>query len=132
MFVAGELSLDGAGGDIPYPDHLVFGTSCKELAIRTEADAADVQITFVWQAAVLQNRDDGSGVDVEDLSRSIAPSSNIFTIPAESYTAHNTLVNKVVDKINIKHPADSRVENGIPITSFTLEMRRYLFRVKFG
>jgi hypothetical protein len=77
-------------------------------------------------------RDNSSVGNVEDLSRSVTSSGNIFAISAEPYAAHDTFVSEVVDKINIKHSTDTRIEDSIPVTAFALEVRCYKLRIKFG
>jgi hypothetical protein len=68
-------------------------------------------------------------VDVENLRRAVATSGHVATILAESHAAHDTLMRKVVDKVNVEYTAGSRVEDGEPITTFLLQVLRELLNV---
>lgn len=92
------------------------------MTIRTEADTSDVKVTILRQAGVLQMLDLLATLDVEDLSRSVATSSNKSSIAAETNTADYTLVGQVVDELNVQGAADTRVENSVPVFTLALEV----------
>jgi hypothetical protein len=48
---------------------------------------------------------------------------------AEADAAYNTVVTKVVKKLDIKDSSHIRIIHGIPVWTFTLKMRWQLFRI---
>lgn len=92
------------------------------MTIRTEADTSDVKITVLRQAGVLQMLDLLATLDVKDLSRSVATSSNESSIAAEANTANYTLVGQVVDELNIQGATDTGVEDSVPVFTLALEV----------
>jgi hypothetical protein len=115
LLVASECISDGPGGNVPDSDQLVLGTSGKVSSIWTEANASDIKISNSIYWLILENANLLTGNYIKNLSWSIATSSNILSIVAESDTANNTFVLKSVNKINIKHTRNFWVENGEPI-----------------
>jgi hypothetical protein len=113
--VASKGISDGPGGNVPDSDQFVLGTSGKVSSIWTEANASDVKIANSIHRLILENANLLTGNYIKNLSRSIATSSNILSIVAESDTANNTFVLKSVNKIHIKHTRNFWVENGEPI-----------------
>lgn len=105
-----------------YSDNLVLSTSREVSSIRTEANASDIQITILTRVRILQMTDLLAGINVEDLRAAIAPGRHILTIIAEANTAHNTLVGKVVNQLNVKRAALAGVEDSMPIFTLALEM----------
>ena len=68
--------------------------------------------------------------NIEDLSRSVATGSDIFTIMTETNAADDTLVLKSVDEIDVKHTRNFWVENGEPIRVDLLLMVRKTLEIK--
>jgi len=66
---------------------------------------------------VLEHTNLFSGLHIEDLSRSIATSCNIFAVVTESHTANHTLMVQRVDEVDIEDALHLGVEDGIPIIS---------------
>jgi hypothetical protein len=73
-----------------------------------------------------------AGSNVEDLSRSVATSGNVLAISAESHTANNTVVNQVVNELNVQHTLHLRVENSVPIGTFAFLGSREIIWVPIG
>lgn len=73
-----------------------------------------------------------AGLNVIDLGGSVASGRDVPAILAESYTADNALVLKVVDKVHIKDTWDPRVEHREPIVTFTLLVGRQPLRIQVG
>ena len=71
-------------------------------------------------------------VDIVYLGRAIAACRNILAILAEADTAYDTFVQKIVKELDIKNPGQIRVEDGEPITSYTLLLRRQVIGVQVG
>lgn len=115
-----------------YADNFVLRSCRKVLAIRAKAHAADIEIAIFRQSRVLKNRDAMSGLDVEDLSGSVAAGGNKSTIETKAHTAYHALVVKGMDKIHIKHTLYSGIENGEPIVTFAFEMWWESVRVKIA
>lgn len=65
-----------------------------------------------------------TSLDIEDLRGSIATGGDITAVAAEADAADHTRVSQVVDKLDVEHPGYSRIEDGVPIISFTLEIGR--------
>jgi Na+/H+ antiporter NhaA len=61
-----------------------------------------------------------TSVYVEDLGRTIAAGCQVFTIATEAHAADNTVVNQMMDKVDIEHPLHLWVEDSIPISTFFL------------
>jgi hypothetical protein len=100
---------------LTYSDQFIFCASCKVSSIRAEADASDVQITDGVDRLILEDADFLSSHDIKNLCRSVAAGGYIFSVVAEADAAHNTLVLKSVDKINIKYAGYLRVEDSKPV-----------------
>lgn len=92
------------------------------MTIRAEADTSDVKVTILRQAGVLQMLDLLSTLDIEDLSRTVATSSNESSITAETNTADYTLVGQVMDELNIQSATNAWVENSVPVLTLALEV----------
>jgi hypothetical protein len=120
--VTSELVTDLASGNFPNANDLIFGTSGQVLTIRTEADTSDIKVTILRQAGVLQMLDLLATLNVKDLSRSVATSSNKSSITTETNTANYTLVGQVVDKLNVQGATDTGVENSVPVFTLALEV----------
>lgn len=99
---------------------LVFGASGKILPVGTEADTANIKISFLVDSLVLECRNILSRTYIIDLSRSVAARSHVLAISTESDTADNTVMNKVVNKFHIQDSLDLRIEYSIPVCAFTL------------
>jgi len=66
--------------------------------------------------------------NVEDLGGPVATGSDVLAIMAETDAAHNALMRKVVDQVNIEHTAHTVVENGEPVGTLALEVSGYCVR----
>ena len=115
-----------------HPDDLVLGTSSEVLAIRTEANTADVQVSILASVVVHQMADLLTTVDVEDLRRPVAASRNISAVMAEANTADNTLVNKVVHQVDVQTTHDARIEDRVPVLTLALQRLRQLVQLEIG
>jgi len=71
-----------------------------------------------------------AGLDVKDLSRAIASSSDVSSVATESYAADHTGMGEVVDKLYVKDTWDLWVENRVPVIPNTLEVRGKLIHLK--
>lgn len=107
-----------------YSNHLVLSSSGKILAIRTEANASDVQVTASVGVIVLQYADLLSSDNVVYLSRLVTSCCNIFPIHAESHAADNALMRQSVNKVYIEETRDGRVEHDEPIVPSFLVLSR--------
>jgi hypothetical protein len=67
-----------------------------------------------------------TGLNIKDLSRSVATSCDIFAVMTEPHTAHDTFVVEGVDKIDVKNALHLRVEDGVPIVSGLLVVRSHV------
>jgi hypothetical protein len=115
-----------------YANDLILGTSCKVLAIWTEAHTSDVQVAVLVNAIVLQVADLLSSIHIEYLRTTIAASRDKATIMAETNAAYNALMREIVHKIDIKPTWHARVENGMPVFALALEMWWKLVRFEIG
>jgi hypothetical protein len=73
-----------------------------------------------------------ASVDIVYLGRTIAACRNVLAILAEADTTYDTFVQKIVKELDIKDSGQIRVEDGEPITSYTLLFRRQVIRVQVG
>ena len=112
-----------------YPNQLVLSSSCKILAVRTKADAADVKIAVEIKAIVLKNANLLARVDIIDLGRPITAGCHIFTISAEPDTADNALVLQGVHQIDVENAGDRLIEHRPPIILDLLDVARETLRV---
>lgn len=126
VYVLGELFAVKT-----YTNDLVLGTSGKVSSIRAEANAADVEVAFSVGVTILQVADLLAGVDIEDLSRSVAASSNETTVMAEAYAADDTLVRQVMHKIHVESAWHARVKDSMPILTLALQVGWKLLRFQF-
>lgn len=108
--------------DCTNANDLVLSTSSQVLTIRAEADTSDVKVAILRQAGILQMLDLLSTLNIEDLSRTVATSSNESSITAETNTADYTLVGQVVDELNVQSATNAWVENSVPVFSLALEV----------
>lgn len=76
------------------------------------------------QAGILQVLNLLTSLDIEDLGGPVAACSDETTVATEADAADNALMCQVVHKLNVKHSAHTRVEDGIPVITFPLQMRR--------
>lgn len=113
-----------------YSDLFVLCAGSQISAIRAEADAADIEVSFfIKHTIILQSSYQLSSRNIKYLRRAVATSSNIFAVIAKSYTANNAIVNEVMDKVDIQDARHFRVENGVPVGTFSLLARGKLVRV---
>ena len=63
---------------------------------------------------ILQNTDLLATGNIENLSRLVAPSCDVFTVLAEANAANNAVVLERVDQIDIENSLDLGVEDGVP------------------
>jgi len=61
-------------------------------------------------------------LDIEDLSRTVATSSDESSITAETNTADYTLVGQVMDELDVQGATNARVENSVPVFALALEV----------
>lgn len=73
-----------------------------------------------------------ASVDIVYLGRTIAACRNVLAILAETDTTYDTFVQKIVKELDIQNSGQVRVEDGEPITSYTLLFRRQVIRVQVG
>jgi hypothetical protein len=96
----------------------ILGTSGEVFPVRTEANATDVEITILINRLILKSSYVLTSGHVEDLSRSVTSCSNVFAIPTESHAADNTVVQQVVDELNVQDPLDFGIKDCVPIGAF--------------
>ena len=132
LLVASELVFDCARGNVPDTDDLVLGTGSQVLAVRAEAYAPDVQVAILGETTVLEVRNRVSSFDVEDLGRTVATGGDIAAIETEAHATNHTLVGQVVNQVDVKHTSCPRVENGVPVIAFPLELRRQLLNLEIS
>lgn len=131
LLVTGKSVADRPRRDIPnlnmlasfrrsegatYSNQLVLGSSSKVPPVRTEAHAADVQVAHRIDRLVLENGNLESGLDIENLGRTVASGRDKFSVVTEPDTADDTLVLQGVEKVDIEHARDLGVEDGEPIS----------------
>ena len=73
-----------------------------------------------------------SGLDIENLRRTVAASRDVAAVQAEPHTTNNTLVRKVVDQVNVEHAAGTGVEHGEPVTALLLQVLGQLLDVEIS
>jgi hypothetical protein len=117
---------------LTHPDDLVFSTGREEFAVGAEAHTPDVEVSIFRQAAVLEMCDWVSGIDLEDLSRAVAASGYKAAVETEAHTAHDALVGKVVDQVNVQHTLCARIEDGEPILALLLKVLWQLLNIQVG
>ena len=84
------------GAALTYPDNLVFCAGREMFPVWTEANTPDVQIAVLGKAIVLQVTDLLASLNIKDLSRAVATSSDISAVSAEAHTAYHTRMRQVV------------------------------------
>lgn len=152
LLVSTEDMLDGALVDIPnlkpitvsqrsshmlrvsyklktYANLLILGTSRKIFAIRTEANAANVQVAVLVDILILESGHILTGGHVEDLSRAIAARRQVLAVTAEAHTANDAIVIQMMHQLHIEDTLDLGVEHGVPIGTLTLLRRRQIIRI---
>lgn len=117
---------------LTYPNLFILGTSGKVLAIRAEADAANVQIAILIDSVILESGHVLTSGHVEDLSRAVATSRQILAVATETNATDNAIVVQVVNQLNIQYTLYLRVEDCIPIRTLALLGRRQIIRVPVG
>lgn len=65
-----------------------------------------------------------TSLDIENLGRLVAASGDVLAVVAKANTANNALVGERVDQVDIQNALHLRVENGIPVVTRLLVMRR--------
>lgn len=100
-----------------YSDQLVFSTGSKVLAIGTEANAANVQITSDIHSVVLEYTELLARLNVVNLSGTVAAGGYVLAVMAEAHAADNTLVCESVDKIDIQHARHVLVKDDEPVVT---------------
>lgn len=73
--------------------------------------------------------DELSALNLEDLGRSVAASSDVSAIMAKAHAAHNTGVRETVDEVDVQDPARSRVEDCEPIWALSFEVLGDIVRI---
>jgi hypothetical protein len=115
-----------------YSDDLVLCTGGEEQAVGAEAHTPDVQVTVFGQTAILEMRNRVASVDIENLRGAVAACCHIPAVHAEAYTADDTLMRKVVDKVDVQDTPGARVEDGEPIAALLLQVLWQLLNVEIG
>lgn len=117
---------------VTYSNQLVLGASSQVLAIRTEAHASDVQVAGDIHAVVLQHAQFLARLDIVDLGRSVATSSDVFPVGTEPHAADHTLMLQGVDQVDVKHSGNRLVENDEPVIPRLLGMGRHAVGVQIA
>jgi hypothetical protein len=102
------------------------------LTVRTETNAANIEVTVFRERGILQVCNLIASLYVIDLSGTVASSGYEPAVKTEAYTAHHTLVGQIVDKVHIEHTASARVEDGKPIIAVFLEVGWQLLNIEIG
>jgi hypothetical protein len=111
---------------------LIFSTRSKVLAVRAEANATNVEIAVLVDRLILKGGYILAGSDIKNLSRSITASGDVFAIATESDAANNTVVNQVVDELNVQYSLHFGVEDCVPIGTFPFLGGRKIIWVPVG
>ncbi|KAI6767872.1 hypothetical protein HG530_005881 [Fusarium avenaceum] len=114
-----------------YSNQLVFGTRGEVAAIRTETNAANVEIgAHIRGVVIFKHANLFTGLNIENLSGSVAASCNVFAVMTESNTANDTFVVERVDKVDIKDSLHLRIEDGVPILASLLVVGSHSINLK--
>jgi hypothetical protein len=73
-----------------------------------------------------------SSLHIENLRGAVATGCYKATVKTEAHTTNNTLMGKVVDKVDIEDTSGAGVEDGEPIATFLLQVLRQLLDVQIG
>jgi hypothetical protein len=111
---------------------LILSTSSKVLAVRTEANATNVEITVLVDGLILKSGYILTSSNVEDLSRSVTTGGDVLAVSAESHTANNTVMDQVMNELNVQHTLHLRVENSVPVGAFAFLGSREIIWVPIG
>ena len=114
------MEIGDSGDKTTHSDLFVFCPSCQVHSVRAETHASNVQISIFIHAVILQFGHLIAGPNVEYLCRAIASSGYVSAIVTKSNTANDTLMDEVVNEVDIENPSDIRIEDCIPIVSLTL------------
>lgn len=71
-----------------------------------------------------------TGLNIENLSGSVAASCNIFAVVTKSNTANDTFVVERVDEVDIKDSLHLRIEDGVPILASLLVVGSHSINLK--
>jgi hypothetical protein len=115
-----------------YPNLLILGAGCEELAIGTEADAADVKVAVLVHILVLQGGHVLTGGYIKDLSGTVATRCEIFAVTTETDAANDAIMDKMMHKLDIEHALHLWVEYGVPIGALSLLRSRQVIRIPVG
>ena len=85
-----------------YSDQLIFSSGSQVSTIWAEADASDVKVSLFIDCVVLKLTDFLTSVDIVYLCRSIATRRDVLAILTETDTAHDTFMQKVVEKLDVE------------------------------
>jgi hypothetical protein len=102
---------------------LVLCTGGEVFAVRTEADTPDIQVSVFVDGFILKGRDVQASGHIKDLGGSIATGSHVFSVPAKSHAADNTVMHQMVDELYVQDSLDFRIEDGVPVRGFPLLSR---------
>lgn len=80
-----------------YPNLLILRTSRKELPVRAETDAPNVEIAVLVHRLVLERSNVMTRINIEDLRRTVAARSKVLAIAAEADTANHAVVYEVMN-----------------------------------
>jgi hypothetical protein len=86
-----------------YADQFVFSSGGQITTIRAKAYTSDVQIPLFIYRVILELADFLASIDIVYLSGSIATRRHILAILAETHTAHDAFVQKIMKQLDIKN-----------------------------
>ena len=109
----------GYKGTETYSDLLIFGTCGQVLAIRAEADAADIQIAVLVDVLILKCRHILASSDVENLSRTVATSGQVLAVTTETNAANHAIVGEVVHDRVLARSAFAGTSMYLPVSDVT-------------
>lgn len=102
------------------PDLLIFGAGREVLAVRAEADAANVEIAILIDVLILQRRHLLARLHVVDLRRAVAARGQVLAIAAEANAADHAVMSQVMHQVHIQHALHFGVEHCEPIRPLSL------------
>lgn len=113
-----------------HPNQPILRPRREPLAIGRETDRADVQITFLGHAFVVERAAERAGAHVENLRRAVAPSRKPQPVLAEADTAHDALVVELVDEVDIERLRHAGVVQREPVIAILPVLGRHSGRIE--
>lgn len=115
--MATEGMREALAFDVPYFDRFVFRASCKQLAIRAEANGSYVEVTvlgrFVRKGLKLV-----TSLNIVDLSAAVASRGKVLAIVTKSDTTDDAGVIQSASKLNVEVRLYIWIVDDIPIGLF--------------